>query len=412
VGKGDEALNALLDVADRGDQPCREEYVKLGDELGWKGIVAVKLVEWNLSSPSGPARSAALRGAFDRFLEVDRKTDAAAVGKEVARAKGTDVEFARRLEKLAVELTDLDVLAVAHDLLVQDLTGPARAEEFVRQAEVLVDCGVDSEASIQHGEQALTSVPPGEVEPLLVRLAQLCTADRLTALARAASVASEQGDFERARGFFDIVLGSNATEEAIESLESAARAGDADKGGDKLRRTLAESLASGGQGARDGGRTRSAMLSRAARLAFQDLGDREQAFTWLGDAIIAHVGDEALDQLQLFSDEVGDPKRAEAVLSRALEEVFDGPLVRRLLARRASVRRDQLSDPTRWWSSCSASTPSSRIGAAWSSSTKTRSCAARIQRRVPSSPARWLGCTKRSSTIRARQPTRGAASCA
>jgi hypothetical protein len=365
VGKGDEALNALLDVADRGDQPCREEYVKLGDELGWKGIVAVKLVEWNLSSPSGPARSAALRGAFDRFLEVDRKTDAAAVGKEVARAKGTDVEFARRLEKLAVELTDLDVLAVAHDLLVQDLTGPARAEEFVRQAEVLVDCGVDSEASIQHGEQALTSVPPGEVEPLLVRLAQLCTdrgriieiyerqvtrcknpADRLTALARAASVASEQGDFERARGFFDIVLGSNATEEAIESLESAARAGDADKGGDKLRRTLAESLASGGQGARDGGRTRSAMLSRAARLAFQDLGDREQAFTWLGDAIIAHVGDEALDQLQLFSDEVGDPKRTEAVLSRALEEVFDGPLVRKLLARRASVRRDQLSDPT------------------------------------------------------------------
>jgi tetratricopeptide (TPR) repeat protein len=88
------------------------------------------------------------------------------------------------------------------------------------------------------------------------------------------------------------------------------------------------------------------MLSRAARLAFQDLGDREQAFTWLGDAIIAHVGDEALDQLQLFSDEVGDPKRTEAVLSRALEEVFDGPLVRKLLARRASVRRDQLSDPT------------------------------------------------------------------
>jgi hypothetical protein len=365
VGKGDEALNALLDVADRGDQPCRDEYVKLGDELGWKGIVAVKLVEWNLSSPSGPARSAALRGAFDRFLEVERKTDAAAVGKEVARAKGTDVEFARRLEKLAVELTDLDVLAVAHDLLVQDLTGPARAEEFVRQAEVLVDCGVDSEASIHHGEQALTSVPPSDVEPLLVRLAQLCIdrgriieiyerqvtrcknpAERLTALARAASVASEQGDFERARGFFDIVLGSNATEEAVESLEAAARAGDADKGGDKLRRTLAESLSSGGQGARDGGRTRSSMLSRAARLAFEDLGDREQGFTWLGDAIIAHVGDEALDQLQLFANEVGDPKRAEAVLSRALEEVFDGPLVRKLLARRASVRRDQLSDPT------------------------------------------------------------------
>ncbi|HTQ03682.1 MAG TPA: hypothetical protein VMI54_07485, partial [Polyangiaceae bacterium] len=364
VGKGDEALNALLEIADRGDAACREEYVKLGDELGWKGIVAVKLVEWNLSSPSGPERSAALRGAFDRFLEVDRKTDAAAVGKEVARAKGTDAEFAKRLEKLAVELTDLDVLAVAHDLLVQDLTGPARAEEFVRQAEVLVDCGVESETSIHHGEQALTSVPPSEVEPLLVRLAQLCTdrgriieiyerqvtrcknpADRLAALARAARIAAEQGDFERARGFFDIVVGSGATEDAIESLEAAARAGDSEKGGDQLKRTLAESLAGGGQGARDGGRTRSSMLARAARLAFNDLDDREQAFAWLGDAIIAHVGDECLDQLELFANEVGDMKRAETVLSRALEEVFDGPLVRKLLARRAAIRRDQLSDP-------------------------------------------------------------------
>ncbi len=364
VGKGDEALAALLEVADRGDEPCREEYVRLGDELGWKGVVAVKLVEWNLASPSGPTRTEALRGAFDRFLEVERKQDAAAVGKEVARAKGTDPEFAKRLEKLAVELTDLDVLAVSHDLLVQDLTGPARAEEFVRQAEVLVDCGVDGETSIQHGEQALTSVPPAEVEPLLVRLAQLCTdpariieiyerqvtrcknpQDKLLALARAARVAAEHGDFERARGFFDIVLGSGVQEDAIESLETAARTSDADKDTDRLRRTLAESLAAGGQGARDGGRTRSAMLGRAARLAFEDLGDREQAFVWIGDAIIAHVEDERLEQLELFAQEVGDPKRAEHVLSRALEEVFDGPLVRKLLARRASIRRDQLDDP-------------------------------------------------------------------
>ncbi|HEY3499596.1 MAG TPA: hypothetical protein VGK73_33125, partial [Polyangiaceae bacterium] len=364
VGKGDEALAALLEVADRGDAPCRDEYVRLGDELGWKGVVAVKLVEWNLSAPASPARSAALLGAFDRFLGVERKADAAAVGKEIARAKGTGAEFAKRLEKLAGELTDLDVLAVAHDLLVQDLTGPARAEEFVRQAEVLVDTGLDSEAAIQHGEQALTSVPPAEVEPLLARLAQLCTdpgriveiyerqvtrcknpADRLVALARAARIAAEHGDYERARGFFDIVLGSGVQEDAIETLETAARAGDTDRGETKLRRTLAESLAAGGQGAKDGGRTRSAMLGRAARIAFEDLEDKEQAFAWIGDAIIAHVGDERLEQLELFAAGVGDPRRAETVLSRALEEVFDGPLVRKLLARRASIRRDQLSDP-------------------------------------------------------------------
>jgi PAS domain-containing protein len=57
--------------------------------------------------------------------------------------------------------------------------------------------------------------------------------------------------------------------------------------------------------------------------SLEDFGDREQAFAWLGDAIIAHVGDECLDQLELFANEIGDLKRAETVLGRALEEVFD-----------------------------------------------------------------------------------------
>src|SRR5690606_38784497 len=69
VGKGDEALAALMQVADAGDQPCRDEYVRLGDELGWKGLVASKLVEWYAQAPIGPARNEALRGAFERFLE-------------------------------------------------------------------------------------------------------------------------------------------------------------------------------------------------------------------------------------------------------------------------------------------------------------------------------------------------------
>ena len=41
---------------------------------------------------------------------------------------------------------------------------------------------------------------------------------------------------------------------------------------------------------------------------------------------------------------MGDPGRAEATLSRALGEVFDGPLVRQLLAHRARLRREQLGD--------------------------------------------------------------------
>jgi tetratricopeptide (TPR) repeat protein len=166
VGKGDEALAALMEIADGGDEPCRKEYVKLGDELGWKGIVAAKLVEWYAETPVGPDRHAALRGAFERFVEVGREQDAARVGQELIRTRGADAEIARRLEEIAVQLRDLEALGSAHDLIVADLTGPSRAEEMVRQAEILVAAGVEPQEALQHGEQALSSVPPDEVEPL------------------------------------------------------------------------------------------------------------------------------------------------------------------------------------------------------------------------------------------------------
>lgn len=363
VGKGDEALAALMGVADRGDEACREEYVTLGDQLGWKGIVASKLVEWYVDAPIGPTRNDALRGAFDRFLAVGRDADAANVAKELARTKGADVEIAQRLETIAVRLKDLDALGIAHDLVAHELTGAERAQELVRQAEVLVEAGVDPTEAVQHGEQALTSVPPADVEPLLRRLGKIakepganidiyerqvtrCKAppDRLRALARAAQVAAEHEVFDRARQFLDVALGGSVQEETLLLLEDSARESDLSRGGDKLRRTLAEALSAGGQGSRDGGRTRGALLGRASQLAYNDLNDTAQAFIWLGDAIVAHVDDERLNQLESLADEVGEPRRAEVVLSRALEEVFDGPLVRKLLARRAGLRRDKLDD--------------------------------------------------------------------
>ena len=79
-------------------------------------------------------------------------------------------------------------------------------------------------------------------------------------------------------------------------------------------------------------------------LAHRELDDIDKAFHWLGDALVTHVDDTSLDALDELANEIGDPKRAETVLNRALEEVFDGPLVRKLLARRAQMRRDQLDD--------------------------------------------------------------------
>jgi Tfp pilus assembly protein PilF len=363
IGKPDEALAVLMQVGDLGDEASRTEYVRLGDLLGWKGIVATKLVEWYFDAPVADRRNEALRGAFDRFLEVGREADAANVAKELVRTKGADHELATRLEEIAVKLKDLDALGVSHDLLVRDLSGPVRAEEMVRQAEVMVSAGVSPEEAIQHGEQALTSVGPDEVELLLKRLSEISSSpshiidlyerqvtrcknpnDRLRALARAAQVAASHNSLDRARAFFDISLGGGIQDETLSILEEVARGADGTAGGDKLIRTLAEALAAGGQGSRDGGRTRSVLLRRAAQLAFHDMRDVEKAFGWLGDGLVTHVDDPGLDTLEELAGEVGDFKRADAVLSRALEEVFDGPLVRKLLARRAALRRERLDD--------------------------------------------------------------------
>src|SRR4029077_20297862 len=107
-------------------------------------------------------------------------------------------------------------------------------------------------------------------------------------------------------------------------LEDTAREGDRASGGDKLRVSLAGAMAQGGQGSRDGGRTRGALLRRAASMAHRDLNDVDQAFAWLGDALIAHVEVLTLDALEGLGLEVADPLRTETALTHALSDVFDG----------------------------------------------------------------------------------------
>lgn len=365
LDRGDEALAALTELADMGDASIRAAYVDLGDRLGWRGIVATKLVEWWFEARQSAERTTNLRGAFERFAEVGREQDAVRVACEIVRSKGADHELAELLEQLAVKTNDLDALAISHDLLARDLSGVDRARELVRQAEARVKAGAPKLEALQHGEAGLTSVPPGEVEELLTRLAAIAEkptdvvdlyerqisrckapADRVRAFARAAQVAASKGQHDRARGFFELALSGTPTDDTLAILEQAARDGDTQSGGERLRRSLCASMAAGGQGARDGGKTRGALMRRAASMAHRDLDDLEQAFTWLGDALIAHVDPLTLDALEGLAREVGDPRRAEATLTRALGEVFDGPLVRQLLARRAKLRREQLDDKT------------------------------------------------------------------
>jgi hypothetical protein len=158
LGRGDDALAALSAIGDQGDVECRESFVELGDRLGKKKTVATKLVEWFGHAPPSPIRDTELHGAFDRFVEVSADEEAASVAKDLARMRAAKPELAERLEGVAVRLKDLDALSIAHDLFARGLSGPSRAEEMVRQAEVLVTAGVEPAEAVLHGEQALTSV--------------------------------------------------------------------------------------------------------------------------------------------------------------------------------------------------------------------------------------------------------------
>ena len=364
LDRGDEALGALTDLADSGETSVRHAYITLGDKLGWKGIVASKLKEWWFDARHGSERTGALRGAFERFADVGRDADAVQVAIELIRTKGADKKLAEHLEELAVKTGDHDALIVAHELLAREVQGEDRGNELVRQAEIRVKAGMPRADAISHGEGGLPFIPPAEAEPLLERLSQLAAkpidvidlyerqvtrskapTDRVRALARAAQVASMRGQPERARGFFELALTGAPGDDTISALETAAREGDKLSGGDRLRRALCQALSAGGHGARDGGRTRANLLRRAAMIAHRDLHDIEQAFTWLGDALVAHVDSLTLDMLESLGIDGGDPRRAEAALSHALGEVFDGPLVKQLLGRRAKIRRDQLVEP-------------------------------------------------------------------
>ena len=363
LNRGDEALATLTELADQGIPALRTAYVDLGDRLGWKGLVATKLVEWWLGARSGPERTTALRGAFDRFVEVGRHQDATRVGLEIVRARGADRELAQKLEELSVKTNDADALFVAQDLLLRDLAGLERASELVRQAEARVAAGATRAEALSHGEQGLAGVAPGDAEKLLERLAVIADkagdvvdlyerqvsrckvpADRMRALARAAQIAGARGQLDRARVFFELALSGLPTDETLAMLEEAATEGDRIAGGEKQRRALCQALAAGGGGARDGGKTRAALLRRAAKLADESLKDTDQAFAWMGDALVAFVDATTLDALEEMARRVGDLSRAEGALTHALTEVFDGPLVRQLLSRRAKLRRSELGD--------------------------------------------------------------------
>ncbi|MEY2935037.1 MAG: hypothetical protein RL033_5786, partial [Pseudomonadota bacterium] len=146
--RSDEALRYLEQIADRGDEGCRQQFVSLADDLRKPVIAAEKLVQWYAPETGSPRRAHALHGAFTRLVAAGEDDKIVAVARELARTRSADVDIAEPLERVAIKTRDLDVLNMALELKVRELSGVARADEMVRQAEVLVMCGLEPSQAI------------------------------------------------------------------------------------------------------------------------------------------------------------------------------------------------------------------------------------------------------------------------
>ncbi len=238
--------------------------------------------------------------------------DRLAAGKPVlpeerAEAAAILTAAARKLEATALPAQDLAGLKLAFALAVRALEGAPRAAELVRQAEVLIDLGAERPLAVRHAEPAVAELTPAEALPLLERLERVAGPDeavalheravaraatpegRALALTQAARVAVRHGLLDRLERFFVTVSVHAAEEPSLVALERAAAEGDHHRGGTVLRGILAAALARTEPDVIDGGRTRSALLRRAARIARRDLADPDQAFEWLGDALFARL---------------------------------------------------------------------------------------------------------------------------
>lgn len=343
LGEPASALATLLGPADAGDEACRAAYVELGDRLDRKEAVAVKLEEWSGAITVLSERTEALRGAFQRFLEIGRVADAARVVRILASAGSVDRALGMQLATAAIAAADPPSLAAAHELAVAGLQGPARAGELVRQAEELARAGSEPAAAVRHGEAGLAELPCADAEPLLVRLASLLAepepivdlyerhadsagsrSDRAVSLGRAAQVAAERGLHDRAVRALEAAIASAGDDATLAHLERAAIETDAHRGDCAMRGAFAGLLASSA-GPGDVEPRRVALLRRAAVIAYRDLGDLERAFRWLGDALSARV-EAALESHERAIDAQTEELRRVETRLRALTGLLEGRL--------------------------------------------------------------------------------------
>lgn len=351
-----EALRSLAPLTMAGSDVARATAMAIADRHKADAQIGGQILAWARTTP-GPEGQRLLGEAFDRFVAGGAQDRALEIAPDVLRTpRGKDASFLASLEPLALGAKLTELVLEIHDRRGAGLSGVARAEELIRQARVRIDLGIDRREAIEHGEIGLSAVAPAEAGPLLVELAHLAPdpvtavellerhvgrckqpADRLAALVRAYrhAILTPVGE-EKVKELTEHALAVQATDDPFDALWAEARDADATDSTADRRRALLDVLVNTSAGPRDGGRTRSAQLRRAADWMRAEVNDEDAAFELLSRALVAHVDAPALDAIEASAT----PERAAAIYTRALEEVFDGPLVRQILSRRAAIRQN------------------------------------------------------------------------
>ncbi len=285
MGQPEEALRSLAPLTMAGSDVARATAMAIADRHKADAQIGGQILAWARTT-GGPEGQRLLGEAFDRFVAGGAGDRALEIAPDVLRTpRGKDAAFLNQVEPLAVASRATELVLEIHDRRGAGLSGIARAEELIRQARVRIDLGIDRREALEHGEIGLSAVPPTEAGRLLLELADLAPdalsgvellerhvgrckqpADRLVALVRAyrRAIVSEGVAEEKLRELIEHTLAVQNVDDPFDALWAEARDADATDGTADRRRALLDVLVTTTAGPRDGGRTRSAQLRRAA----------------------------------------------------------------------------------------------------------------------------------------------------
>lgn len=308
LGRVQDALGALVELADLGDKSCRIAYVRIADDASRKDLAALRLERWSTGDDGSERDVDGLVAAFDRFLQSRLLQDASRVAGRLRGSVDVGRQVAHRLEEGALKAGDLEVVRTAQGYLLEGRSGREAAEEAVRQAEVLVGAGADRAQAVVAAETLFQSIEPRDARVFVPRLAALAPSpedrlaiyerqvarsvhkdERLSALAEAAMVAARLKLNARCRRLFALGISTSTNDVDLVGLERTASQADEELGGTSVRRVWAEALAEGASQARGGELRQAALLRKAALIAHRELHDPGLGFDWANESLLIRL---------------------------------------------------------------------------------------------------------------------------